>query len=78
MQANRRKLIQGAAAGAGLLGAGTSFAQAGGEIRIGLLTVKSGPLASGGIDMERGLAMYLAERGNMLAGRKVRDRKSVV
>ena len=71
MQDNRRKLIQGAAAGAGLLGAGASFAQAGDEIRVGLLTVKTGPLASGGIDMERGLAMYLAERNNTLAGRKI-------
>jgi branched-chain amino acid transport system substrate-binding protein len=40
-------------------------------VRIGLLTVKTGPLASGGIDMERAMRMYLAERGNMLAGRKV-------
>ena len=40
-------------------------------IRLGLMTVKSGPLASGGIDMERGLIMYLKERNNMLAGRKV-------
>lgn len=71
MQANRRTLIKGAAAGAGLLGAGRGLAQAGGEVRVGLLTVKTGPLASGGIDMERGLAMYLAERNGMLAGRKV-------
>ena len=71
MQSNRRKFIQGAAAGAGLLSSGAGFAQAGAEIRIGLLTVKSGPLASGGIDMERGMVMYLAERNNMLAGRKV-------
>ena len=71
MQSNRRKFIQGAAAGAGLLSSGAGFAQAGSEIRIGLLTVKSGPLASGGIDMERGMVMYLAERNNMLAGRKV-------
>ena len=72
MQNNkRRQLIQGALAGAGLMGSGAGFAQGAGEIRIGLLTVKSGPLASGGIDMERGLVMYLAERNNMLAGRKV-------
>ncbi|PIT77400.1 ABC transporter substrate-binding protein [Limnohabitans sp. JirII-29] len=46
-------------------------AQAGEGIRIGLLTVKTGPLASGGIDMERALVMYLAERNNMIAGQKV-------
>ncbi len=40
-------------------------------IRLGLMTVKSGPLASGGIDMERALIMYLKERNNLMAGRKV-------
>jgi len=42
-----------------------------GPIRIGLLTVKTGPLASGGIDMERALTMFLNDRGGMLSGRKV-------
>ena len=46
-------------------------AQANTPIRIGLLTVKTGPLASGGIDMERALVMYLKERNNTLAGRKI-------
>src|SRR5215210_1120962 len=35
------------------------------------MTVKTGPLASGGIDMERALTQYLKERNNTLAGRKV-------
>jgi branched-chain amino acid transport system substrate-binding protein len=35
------------------------------------MTVKTGPLASGGIDMERALVQYLKERNNTLAGRKV-------
>jgi branched-chain amino acid transport system substrate-binding protein len=42
-----------------------------GPIRIGLLTVKTGALASGGIDMERALNMYLKERDFMMSGRKV-------
>ena len=42
-----------------------------GPIRIGLLTVKTGPLASGGIDMERALTMFLNDRGGMMSGRKV-------
>jgi len=46
-------------------------AQSGDALRIGLLTVKTGPLASGGIDMERALVMYLNERNNMIAGQKV-------
>jgi branched-chain amino acid transport system substrate-binding protein len=42
-----------------------------GPIRIGLLTVKTGALASGGIDMERALNMFLKERDYMMSGRKV-------
>ena len=40
-------------------------------IRIGLLTVKTGPLAQGGIQMEQGINLFLKDRNNMLAGRKV-------
>jgi branched-chain amino acid transport system substrate-binding protein len=40
-------------------------------MRVGFLTVKTGPLASGGLQMEQGLALYLKERNNMLAGRPV-------
>ncbi|HXE03910.1 MAG TPA: ABC transporter substrate-binding protein, partial [Methyloceanibacter sp.] len=39
--------------------------------RIGLLTVKTGPLAQGGIQMEQGITAYLKEKNNTLAGRKV-------
>src|SRR6516162_2306937 len=40
-------------------------------IRIGLLTVKTGPLAQGGIQMEQGVSLFLKDRDNLLAGRKV-------
>ena len=36
-----------------------------------MLAVKTGPLASGGIDMELSMTMFLKERDNMIAGRKV-------
>jgi branched-chain amino acid transport system substrate-binding protein len=72
MTMDRRQFLQGAAAGLGLAATGLSLAQSNSEpIRVGLLTVKTGPLASGGIDMERGLQMYMAERQNMLAGRRI-------
>jgi branched-chain amino acid transport system substrate-binding protein len=45
-------------------------------IRIGLLTVKTGPLAQGGIQMEQGVALFLKDRNNMIAGRKI-ERDSV-
>jgi len=39
--------------------------------KIGLMTVKTGPLAQGGIQMEQGILTLLKEKSNTLAGRKV-------
>jgi branched-chain amino acid transport system substrate-binding protein len=38
-------------------------------IKIGLLTVKTGPLAQGGIQMEQGTALFFKDRNNKMAGR---------
>ena len=38
-------------------------------IRLGFLTVKTGPLASGGIQMEQGAHAFFKERNNTIAGR---------
>jgi branched-chain amino acid transport system substrate-binding protein len=67
-----RPFVSGVA-GIGLSSAATPHPvrAADGPIRIGLLTVKTGALASGGIDMERALVMYLKERDYAMAGRKV-------
>src|SRR5262252_5802005 len=68
---NRRRFVQAAgAATASLSFPGISFSQAS-SIRLGLMTVKTGPLASGGIDMERALVQYLKERNYTMGGRKV-------
>jgi branched-chain amino acid transport system substrate-binding protein len=40
-------------------------------IRFGLLTVKTGPLGQGGIQMEQGLTIFLKQRDYTVAGRKV-------
>jgi branched-chain amino acid transport system substrate-binding protein len=40
-------------------------------IRIGFLTVRSGALAAGGKQMEEGIQLFLKERNNTIAGRKV-------
>src|SRR5438552_286368 len=69
MRFTRRRFIQATAAAA-VAAAVPAPAQAG-PIRLGLMTVKTGPLASGGIDMERALVQYLKERNTTLAGRKV-------
>ncbi len=73
MNFSRRRFVQ--ATGTGLAASALGFplpAPAQAEpIRLGLMTVKTGPLASGGIDMERALVQFLRERNNTLAGRKV-------
>ena len=55
---------------AGLLQAGAAQAQAE-PLKLGFLTVRSGPLAAGGRQMEEGITLFLKERNYMLAGRKV-------
>jgi branched-chain amino acid transport system substrate-binding protein len=69
----RRKFMAGTAAGA----AAATFnfpmpaiAQAA-PFKLGLLTVKTGPLAQGGIQMEQGVVTYLKEKNYTFAGRKV-------
>src|SRR5271155_4970198 len=39
--------------------------------KLGLLTVKTGPLAQGGIQMEQGVVTYLKEKNYTIGGRKV-------
>ncbi|MGO8919488.1 MAG: ABC transporter substrate-binding protein [Stellaceae bacterium] len=64
----RRRFLAGAAAAA--LPWAPAIAEAP-SVRIGLLTVKTGPLAQGGIQMEQGITVFLRQRGSSLAGRKV-------
>jgi branched-chain amino acid transport system substrate-binding protein len=73
MKFTRRKFIKiaGAGLGASALGFPAVVRSQSDPIRLGLMTVKTGPLASGGIDMERALVQYLKERNYTLAGRKV-------
>jgi branched-chain amino acid transport system substrate-binding protein len=69
MRFTRRRFVQAAAASS--LGVSLGVKAQSGPIRLGLMTVKTGPLASGGIDMERALQQYLQEKNNTMAGRKV-------
>jgi branched-chain amino acid transport system substrate-binding protein len=57
---------------AGALSLPPGAARAQGEpLRLGFLTVRSGPLAAGGRQMEEGIRLLLKERNGTLAGRKV-------
>ena len=73
MAITRRRIIQaaGISLGASALGFPAMARAQSGSIRVGLMTVKTGPLASGGNDMERALVQFLREHNNTLAGRKV-------
>jgi branched-chain amino acid transport system substrate-binding protein len=73
MAFTRRRFIQAAGSGLGVTALAFPAIVRGQTepIRVGLMTVKTGPLASGGIDMERALVQFLRERNNTLAGRKV-------
>ncbi|MGD0027204.1 MAG: ABC transporter substrate-binding protein [Xanthobacteraceae bacterium] len=70
---SRRTLLAGTAAGATAALAGfpaPAVAQAA-PFKLGLLTVKTGPLAEGGIQMEQGVITYLKENNYTMGGRKV-------
>ena len=69
---SRRALLAGTAAGAAAALArfpSPAIAQAE-PFKLGLLTVKTGPLAQGGNQMEQGVLTYLKETNYMMGGRK--------
>jgi branched-chain amino acid transport system substrate-binding protein len=73
MPISRRQFVSGVA-GAGIAGLAAPnllVAQNSEPIRVGLMAAKTGALASGGIDMDLAMTMFLKERENTLAGRKV-------
>src|SRR5262247_2146983 len=67
---SRRALIAGGAA-LSVLPSPPARAQSSEPLRIGFLTVKTGPLAAGGKQQEEGAALFLKERNGAIAGRKV-------
>ena len=67
---SRRTLLKASAA-IGIFRAPAVLAQTPEPLRIGFLTVLTGPLAAGGKQQEEGAALFLKERNGMIAGRKV-------
>ncbi|RAI31807.1 ABC transporter substrate-binding protein [Rhodoplanes serenus] len=63
--------MAGTAAGAAAAAFGMPAIAQNAPFKIGLLTVKTGPLAQGGIQMEQGIVTLLKQRNNTFAGRKV-------
>src|SRR6516164_954906 len=64
-----RRTLLGAALG--MLPSRVAFSQASQPLKVGFLTVNTGPLAAGGKQQVEGAAFYLKERGGLIAGRKV-------
>src|SRR5271165_5475315 len=64
---SRRTLLKAGAA-IGVLPSGRVFAQSAEPLKIGFLTVLTGPLAAGGKQQEEGAALFLKERNGMIAG----------
>jgi branched-chain amino acid transport system substrate-binding protein len=72
MAVHRRRVLKGlAASGAAIATMRAPYVQAQAPFKLGLLTVKTGPLAQGGIQMEQGILTFLKEKNNALGGRKI-------
>ena len=68
---SRRAFVAGTAAGSAALALGCPAIAQAAPIKVGLLTVKTGPIAQGGIQMEQGIVTFLKEKNYTLAGRKI-------
>jgi branched-chain amino acid transport system substrate-binding protein len=66
---NRRHLLIAAMAGLGLLASTGAYAQQ--TVKIGLILPMTGPFASTGRQIEGMAKLYMAQNGNMVAGKKV-------
>ena len=69
----RRKFMAATAAGTATVAFKfpTPAVAQGAPFKLGLLTIKTGPLAQGGIQMEQGVQTFLKQKNNMMGGRKV-------
>ena len=67
---SRRTLLKAGAA-ITMFPAPRVFAQSSEPLKVGFLTVLTGPLAAGGKQQEEGAALFLKERNGMVAGRKI-------
>ena len=68
---NRRKFLAGTAAAVGTASLPMPASAQNAPMKIGLLTVKTGPLAAGGIHFEEGITAFLKDKNFTLSGRKI-------
>lgn len=67
----RRKFLAGTAATAGAAVLSMPSIAQNAPLKIGLLTVKTGPLAAGGIHFEEGITSFLKDKNFTVSGRKI-------
>jgi branched-chain amino acid transport system substrate-binding protein len=68
---HRRALLKAILTAGGMIAAPAVLRAQSAPFKLGLLTVKTGPLAEGGIQMEQGVATWLREHNSTMGGRKV-------
>ena len=71
MKVQRRAVLQGLFSSTALVAAPSVLRAQTTPFKIGLLTVKTGPLAYPGIQCEQGITTFIKQKDNILAGRKV-------
>src|SRR5262245_41073666 len=71
LRVTQRRFMEGTAAAAGAEAFPMPAIAQNAPIKIGVLTVKTGPLAAGGIHCEEGITTFLRDKNNTLAGRKI-------
>jgi branched-chain amino acid transport system substrate-binding protein len=68
---SRRSLVKGAAGAALAVDLPLTAIAEEAPVKIGLLTIKTGPLAPAGIQMEQGTTLFIKDANYTMAGRKV-------
>ena len=71
LKSNRRQFIAGSAAAAGAAAFPMPAVAQNAPVKVGLLAVKTGPLAAGGQHAEEGITSFLKEKNFTLSGRKI-------
>ena len=71
MSIRRRTVLQGMLTTTAAVAMPAVARAQGAPFKIGLMTVKTGPLAQGGIQMEQGIATFLKQKNSAFGGRKV-------
>src|SRR5262245_26698385 len=71
LNSSRRQFLAGSAAAAGAAAFPMPAVAQNAPMKVGLLTVKTGPLAAGGQHAEEGITSFLKDKNFTLSGRKI-------